>query len=86
MSGVFCDRRATARVKGKIYKMVGRPAREARSRWLRHVWRRDAGYIARRVLKMELPGKKKRKRPKRRFMDVVREDVQVVGTGRDGSR
>ncbi|KAF7647393.1 hypothetical protein LDENG_00173020 [Lucifuga dentata] len=46
-------------------------AREARLRWFGHVQRRDAGYIGR-MLKMELPGKRKRGWPKRRFIDVVR--------------
>ncbi|KAF7687614.1 hypothetical protein HF521_014842 [Silurus meridionalis] len=41
--------------------------------------RRDMGYIGRRMLRMEPPGRRKRGRPKRRFMDVVREDIQVVG-------
>uniref|UniRef100_A0A0E9T304 Uncharacterized protein n=1 Tax=Anguilla anguilla TaxID=7936 RepID=A0A0E9T304_ANGAN len=31
------------------------------------------------MLEMELPGRRKRGRPKRRFMDMVREDLQVVG-------
>ena len=30
------------------------------------------------MLRMELPGKRKRGRPKRRFMDVVKEDVAEV--------
>ena len=30
------------------------------------------------MLKMELPGKRKRGWPKRGFMDMVREDMQVV--------
>ena len=30
------------------------------------------------MLRMELPGKTKRGRPKRRFMDAVREDTAVV--------
>lgn len=136
VSGVICDRRVAARVKGKVYKTVVRPAmlygmetvaltkrqeaelevaelrmlrfslgvtrmdrirneyirgtaqvgrfgekaREARLRWFGHVWRSDAEYIGKRMLKMELPGKRKRGRPKRRFMDAVREDMQVVGT------
>ena len=29
-------------------------------------------------MRMELPGKKKRGRPKRRFMDVVKEDMAEV--------
>lgn len=33
---------------------------ETGTRWFGHVWRRDAGYIGRRMLKMELPGERKR--------------------------
>ena len=134
MSGVICDRRVSARVKGKVYRVAVRPAmlyglervaltkrqeaemevaelkmlrfslgvtrmdnirneyirgtaqvgrfgektREARLRWYGHVLRKDDGYIRRRMLKMELPGKRKRGRPKRRFMDVVKEDMAEV--------
>ena len=31
------------------------------------------------MLEMELPRKSQRGRPKRRFMDAAREDIQVVG-------
>jgi len=48
-------------------------------RWFGHVQRRDSGYIGRRMLEMELPGRRKRGRPKRRSMDAVREDMQIVG-------
>ena len=34
--------------------------------------------IGRRMMRMELPGKRKRGRPKRRFMDVVKEDMAEV--------
>ena len=134
MSGVICDRRVPARVKGKVYKVAVRPAmlygletvaltkrqeaelevaelkmlrcslgvtrmdkirneyirgtaqvgkfgektREARLRWYGHVRRKDDGYIGRRMLRMELPGKRKRGRPKRRFMDAVKEDMAEV--------
>ena len=30
-------------------------------------------------MEMELPGKRKRGRPKRRFLDVVKEDMEEVG-------
>ena len=56
----------------------GEKTREARLRWYEHVLRTDDGYIGRRVLRMELPGKRKRGRPKRRFMDVVKEDMAEV--------
>ncbi|KAI5625361.1 hypothetical protein C0J50_15068 [Silurus asotus] len=49
---------------------------EARLRWFGHVQRRDMGYIGRRMLRMEPPGRSKKGRPKRRFMDVLSEDMQ----------
>ncbi|CAF96781.1 unnamed protein product [Tetraodon nigroviridis] len=33
----------------------------------------------RRMLRLELPGRRPRGRTKRRFMDVVKEDMKVVG-------
>ena len=58
---------------------VGEKTREARLRWYGSVRRKDDGYIRRRMMRMDLPGKKKRGRPNRRFMDVVKEDMAEVG-------
>ena len=45
------------------------------------------GYIGRMMLRMELPGMRKRGRSKRRYMDAVREDMAVVGvTEEDASK
>ncbi|KAI5612237.1 hypothetical protein C0J50_0905, partial [Silurus asotus] len=135
VTGVICDSRVSAKLKGKVYRTVVRPVmlygletvalskrqeaelevaelkmlrfslgvtrmdkirnefirgtahvrcfgdkvREARLRWFGHVQRGDMNYIGRRMLRMEPPGRRKRGRPRRRFMDVVREDMQVVG-------
>ena len=134
VSGVICDRRLPARVKGKVYCSVVRPAmvygleavavtkkqveemevaemkmlrfamgvmrkdkirnehirstikveqlgmkmREGRLRWYEHVMRRDQEYVGRKMKKMELPEKRKG-RPKRRFLDIVKEDMGEVG-------
>lgn len=43
-----------------------------RLRWIGHVQRRDSGFIG--VLKMELPARRKRGSPQRRFIDVMIED------------
>ena len=51
--------------------------REGRLRWYGHVMRRDQEYVGRKMLEMELPGKRKRERPKRRFLDIVKEDIEV---------
>ena len=48
-------------------------------RWFGHVQRRNSGLIGIRVIEMELPGARRRGRPKRRFMEAVREDMQVGG-------
>ncbi|KAK3535459.1 hypothetical protein QTP70_016880, partial [Hemibagrus guttatus] len=135
VSGVLCDRKISARIKGKVYRTVVRQAmlygletvslkkrqeselevaelkmlrfslgvtrldrirnkyirgtahvgrlgdkvREARLRWFGHVQRRESEYIGRRMLDMELPGRRQRGRPKRRYMDGINEDMKLVG-------
>ena len=135
VSGVICDRRLPARVKGKVYSSMVRPAmvyglervavtkkqveemevaemkmlrfamgvtrkdkirnehikstvkveqlgmkmREDRLSWYGHVMRRDQEYVGRKMMEMELPGKRRRGRPKRRFLDAVKEDMREVG-------
>ena len=134
VSGVICDKRLRARVKGKVYSSMVRPAmvygletvavtkkqieemevaemkmqrftigmtrkakirnehirstvkierlgmkmREGSLRWYEHVMRRDQEYVGRKMKEMELP-RKRRGRPKRRFLDVVKEDMKEVG-------
>ena len=51
-----------------------------RLKWYGYVMRRDQKYVERRVMETELPGKRTRGRPKRRFLDVVKEHVKDVGT------
>ncbi|KAK3575497.1 hypothetical protein QTP86_028193 [Hemibagrus guttatus] len=133
--GVLCERKISARIKGKVYRTVVRAAmlygletvslrkrqeselevaelkmlrfslgvtrldrirneyirgtahvgrlgdkvREARLRWFGHVQRRESEYIGRRMLDMELPGRRQRGRPKRRYMDGINEDMKLVG-------
>ena len=54
---------------------LGIKMREGRLSWYRHVMRRDQEYVGRKMMEMELPGKRKRGRPKRRFVDVVKENM-----------
>ena len=41
--------------------------------------RRDQEYVGRKMMEMELPGKRKRGRPKRRFLDIMKEDIGKIG-------
>ena len=120
VSGVLCDRKLSAKVKGKMYKSVVRPTmlygmktvavterqvgmtrkdkirneyvrgtakiaklgdklRNARLRWYGHVKRREEDYEGKRMMEMAVPGRRKRGRPRRRWMDLVREDMERVG-------
>ena len=51
----------------------------ARLRWYGHVKRRKKNYVGKRMMEMAVPGKRKRGRPRRRWMDLVREDMEGVG-------
>ena len=62
--------RGTVRV-----ERLGMKMREGRLRWYGHVIRRNQEYVGRKMMEMELSGKRKRGRPKRRFLDVVKEDM-----------
>ena len=47
-------------------------------RWYGHVKRREEAYVGRRVLEMELPGKRKVGRPKRMFVVAVNRGMKEV--------
>ena len=64
------------RSKLKVEQLVEK-TREGRLKWFGHVERRENGYVGKRVMVMEL-GERKRGRPKRRWMDCIREDLKVV--------
>ena len=59
---------------------LGMKMREGRLRWYGHVMRRDqeyvGEYVGRKMMEIEL---RRKGRPKRRFLDVVKEDMREVG-------
>ena len=66
--------RGTAKL-GEISKKV----EESRLKCCGHVLRRDEEYIGKRVMGMEVPGTRRRGRPKRRWLDSIRNDLSERG-------
>ena len=58
---------------------LGMKMREGRRKWYGHVMRRNQEYVGRKMIEMELPEKRRRWRPKRRVLDVVKENMGEVG-------
>ena len=66
-------------IRGTVHaRCFGDKAREARLRWFGHVHRRDSEYV-RRMLRLELPGRGPRGRPKGRCIDLMKEDMKLLG-------
>lgn len=57
-----------------LFERFGYKVREARLSWFGHVQRNDC----QRMLKMEMPGRSKRGRPERRFVDEGGQRVGVM--------
>lgn len=73
------DRMGTENIRGTAdVGCSGATAREARLRWLEQVQRRTANMSGRRMLRMELTGRRPRGRPERRYLDVVKDEEKSV--------
>ena len=67
-------------IRGSVkIERLGMKMREGRLRWYGHVMKRDQDYVGRKMMEMEVPGKRGSGRPKRRFLDVVKENMGEVG-------
>ena len=53
--------------------------RNARLRLYGHVKRREEDYVGKRMMEVAVAGRRKRGRARRRWMDLVREDMERVG-------
>ena len=72
------DKNEYVRGTAKIAKL-GDKFWNARLRWYGHVKRREKDYLGKRMMEMAVAGKRKRGRPRRRWMDLVREDMERIG-------
>ena len=67
---------------GEISKKV----QESRLKWYGHVLRREDEYVGKRVMAMEVPGKRRRGRPKRRWLDSIRNDLSERELSREDAQ
>ena len=72
------DKKRICEGTAKIAKL-GEKLRNVRLRWYGHVKRREEDYVGKRMMEMAVSGRRKRGRPRRRWMDLVREDMERVG-------
>ena len=54
---------------------VTKKMQERRLQWCGHVMRREEESVCRRVMNMEVPGKRKRGRPRKRWKHTIKEDI-----------
>ena len=73
--------RGTTKV-GEISKKV----QESRLKWYGHVLRREDEYVGKRVMAMEVPGKRRRGRPKRRWLDSIGNDLSERELSREDAQ
>ena len=73
--------RGTTKV-GEISKKV----QETRLKWYGHVLRREDEYVGKRVMAMDVPGKRRRGRSKRRWLYSIRNDLSEIIVRRGSAR
>ena len=78
------DRLRNDHVRGSLKVTgLGRKIQERRLCWYGHVMRREVGYVGRRTMDMLVEGKRRRGRPRLRWMDKLREDLAMRGLSED---
>ena len=55
---------------------ISKKVQERRMQWYGHVMRREEDYVGRRVMRMEVQGRRNRRTPRRRWMDSVNDDLR----------
>ena len=60
---------------------ITKKVQERRLKWYGHVTRREEHYVGRRAMEMKVQGRRKRVRPKRRWLDKVKDDIKEGTVG-----
>ena len=67
-------------------RRIGEKLRGERLRWFGHVKRREESYLGRRMMRVEIPGKRRRGRPHRRWIDNLKEDMKKAGVSEEEAK
>ena len=62
---------------------ITKKVQERRLKWYLHVTRREDHYVRERAMVMKVQGRRKRGRPKRRWLDKVKDDIKEKGLSAD---
>ena len=74
------DRIRNEYVRGSVKVVeILKKVQEGRLRWYGHILRREEEHIGRQTMDMEVQGRRRRGRPKKRWRDCVREDLRGMG-------
>ena len=70
-------------MKGNKSRVIAEKVQERRLKWCGHAVRREEHYVGRRAVEMKVQGRRKRGRPKRRWLDKVKDDMKEKGLSAD---
>ncbi len=62
---------------------IAKTVQERRLKWYGHVMRREEHHVGRRAVEMKVQWRRKRGRPKRRWLDTVKDDIKEKGPSAD---
>ena len=65
---------------------ISKEVQESRLKWYGHVLRREDEYVGKRVMAMEVPGKRRKGRSKRRWLDSIRNDLSERELSREDTQ
>ena len=55
--------------------VISKKAQESRLKWYGHALKREEGYVVKRLMVMDVPRNRRRGRPKKMWLDNIRNDL-----------
>ena len=78
------DKIINERIRGKKkVRKITKKVQDKRLKWYGHAMRREEHNVGRRAMEMKVQGRRKRGRPKRRWLDKAMDDIKEKGLSAD---